>query len=86
MCIYIIHFVAVVQWVSHVQLFATPRTVVRQAPLFMGFPRQEYWNELLCPSPRDFPDPGIKPESPALQVDSLPSELPGKPQHYNGHQ
>ena len=72
MCIYITHFVAVVQGVSHVRLFATPWTVAHQAPLFMGFPRQEYWSELPCPSPGDFPDPGIKPESPACQADSLP--------------
>ena len=85
MCIYIIHFVAVVQWVSHVQLFATPRTVVRQAPLFMGFPRQEYWNELLCPSPRDFPDPGIKPESPACQADSLRLSHLGSPVYLLSH-
>ena len=42
-----------------------------QAPLFMGFPRQEYYSELPFPSSRDLPDPGIKPVSPALQADSL---------------
>ena len=50
------------------------RAVAHQAPLSMGFPRQEYWSELPFPSPGDFPDPGIKPASsvsPALQVDSL---------------
>ena len=41
----------------------------------MGFPRQEYWSGLLFPSPGDLPDPGIKPESPALQVDLLLSQL-----------
>ena len=45
----------------------------------MGFPRQEYWSELPLPSPGDLPDPGIKPGSPALQADSLPTELSGKP-------
>jgi len=45
----------------------------------MEFPRQEYWNGQSFPSPGDLPEPGIKPESPALQVDSLPSEPPGKP-------
>ena len=50
-----------------------------QAPLSMGFSRQEYWNGLPFPSPRDLPDPGIKPRSPALQADALPSEPPGKP-------
>ena len=42
-----------------------------QAPLFMGFPRQEYYSRLPFPSSRDLPDPGIKPASPALQADSL---------------
>ena len=41
----------------------------------MGFSRQEYWSELPFPTPGDFPDPGIKPRSPALQADSSPSEL-----------
>ena len=56
-------------------LFVTLQTVVYQAPLSMGFSSQEYWNELPCPPPSDFPDPGIEPKSPAspiLQVDSLP--------------
>ena len=38
-------------------------TVAHHAPLSMGFSRQEYWSVLLCPPPRDFPDPGIEPES-----------------------
>ena len=45
--------------------------------LSMGFPRQEYWEILPFPSPVDLPDPGIKPRSPALQADSLPSEPGG---------
>ena len=53
---------------------------VRQASLSMGFPRQEHWSELPFPSLGDLPDPGIKPGSPALQVDSLLTEPPGKPQ------
>ena len=56
-----------------------PWTVVGQAPLSMGFSRQEYWSGLPFPSPRNLPDPGIEPESPVLQADSLPSELPGNP-------
>ena len=56
---------------SHV-LFPTPWTVARQAPLSMGFPRQEFWSGLPFPPPGDLPDPGIKPRSPALQADSLP--------------
>ena len=47
----------------------------------MGFSRQEYWSGEPCPPPGDLPDPGIEPRSPALQVDSLPSELPGKAGH-----
>ena len=49
-------------------------TAARQAPLSVEFSRQEYWSGLLCPPPRDLPDPGIKPTSPvssALQVDSI---------------
>ena len=44
----------------------------------MGFSRQEYWSGLPFPSPEDLPDPGIKPRSPALQADTLPTEPPGK--------
>ena len=57
---------------SHVRLFVTPWTVACQAPLSMGFPRQEYWNGLPYPPPGDLPNPGIEPLSPALQVDSSP--------------
>ena len=56
-----------------------PWTVTRHAPLSVGFSRQEYWSELPFPQPGDLPNPGIEPGSPALQADSLPSELPGKP-------
>ena len=48
---------------SHVRLFATPWTVAHQAPLSMGFSRQEYWSGLLFPSPGNLPDPGIEPGS-----------------------
>ena len=54
----------------------TPHTVACQAPLSMEFSRQKYWSGLPCPSPGDLIDPGIKPRSPALQADSLPSESP----------
>ena len=53
-----------------VRLNVTPRTVARQALLPMGFSWQEYWSELSFLPPRDRPDPGIEPMSPALQVDS----------------
>ena len=58
-------------------LFVTPWTVACQAPLSMGFSRQEYWSGWPFPSPGDLPNPGIEPGSPALQADSLPSELQG---------
>ena len=57
---------------------ATPQTVTHQAILSMGFSRQEHWSGLPSPSPGDLPDPGIEPGSPALQADSLPTELRGK--------
>ena len=53
---------------------ATPWTVAHQAPLSMGFSRQEYWSRLPFLSPGDLPDPGIGPESPALQADSSLTE------------
>ena len=64
-----------------VRLFATPWTVARQAPLSVGFSRQEYWSGLPFLSPGDLPNPGIKSGSPALQTNALASEPPGKPQN-----
>jgi len=58
--------------------------VASQSPLSMGFSRQEHWNGLPCCPPGDLPNPGIEPmspPSPALQVNSLPTESPGKPPH-----
>ena len=54
------------------------RNEAHRAPLSMGFSRQEYWSGLPFSSPGDLLNPGIEPRSPTLQVDSLPSELPGK--------
>ena len=71
-----------VKLLSHVRLFATPRTVAYRAPPSMGFSRQEYWSGLPCPPLEDLPDPGIKPEIPvssALQADSLPLSQLGSP-------
>ena len=62
-----------VKSLSRVLLFATPWTVAHQAPPSMEFSRQEYWSGLPFPSPRNLPDLGIKPGSPALQADALPS-------------
>ena len=75
---HIIHS-CVCQSLNRAQVFATPWTVAHQAPLSMGFSRQEYWSELPFPSPGDLLDSGIGPGSPALQADSLPSEVQGKP-------
>ena len=71
-----------VKSLSRVWLFATPWTIAHQAPLSMGFSRQEYWNGLPFPSPGNLPNPGIEPRSPTLQADALTSELPGKPCAY----
>ena len=61
--------------------FATPWTVAHQAPLCMGFPRQEEWSGLTFPSPGDLPHPGIQPVSPASQADSFPLSYLGSPSH-----
>ena len=65
-----------------VWLFAIPWTVAHQAPLSMGFSRQEYWNGMPFPFPGAFPDPGIKLQSPCLQTDSLWSEPPANKNIY----
>ena len=62
---------------------ATPWIVACQAPLSVGFSRQEYWSGLPFLSPGDLPDPGIEPRSPALQTDSLLTELWGKCKNFN---
>ena len=67
----------VVYLLSHAQLIATLLIVALQAPLFMGFPRQEYWSGVSFPSPGSLPHPGIEPRSPAL-TDSLPLAPPGR--------
>ena len=71
-------FLCVCVLLSQVQLFVTPWTVAQQAPLSMGFSRQEYWSGLPFPSPGDLSDPRIELQSPALQADCLPPEPPGK--------
>ena len=63
---------------SHFQLFVTRWIIAHQALSSIGFPRQEYWNELPFPSPGDLPDPGMETRFLTLQADSLPSEPPGK--------
>ena len=71
------------QWdmpeLSHGQLFVTPRTAARQAPLSMGFSRQEYWSGWPFPPPGGLPHPGIKLGLLHWQGDPLTTEAPGKP-------
>ena len=64
---------------SHVQLCVTSWTVAHQAPLSMGFPRQEYWSGLPFPPPGDLPHPQTEPKSPALQADSFAVSCQGSP-------
>ena len=66
------------QSLSHIRLFVTPWTIAHQASLSMTFSRKEYWSGLPCLPPGNFLNPGIKSRSPAQQMDSLPSQLPGK--------
>ena len=65
---------------SRIQLFATPWTVARQAPLLMEFSRQEYWSRLPPPTPGDLPDPGIQPVSlePSMSTPPMPPPLAGR--------
>ena len=82
MRVYICMLACVLSHFSCVQFCATLWIVAHQAPLFMGFSRQEYWSGLPCPPPGDLPDPGVKPMSPvspALQADSLPLSHQGSP-------
>ena len=75
-------FILCAQTLSCIQLFVTPWAVAHQAPLSMGFSRQEYWSGLSFPLPGDLPDPGIKPESLvsfALACGVFSTEPPGKP-------
>ena len=67
------------QLLSHVQLFVSPYTIAHQAPLSMGFSRQEYWSGLPFPPPGDLPNPGIKQVSPALAGRFFITEPRGKP-------
>ena len=69
---------------SCVRLFAAPWTVAHQAPLSMGFSRQEYWSGLPFPTSGDLRDPGVQPRSPVLRADSLLSEPPRLPSDSKG--
>ena len=61
MVIFVQHLKLCVLVAKSYPALATPWTVARQAPLSMGFPRQEYWSGLPFPSPGDLPDPGFEP-------------------------
>ena len=83
-CVYINTHICVPS-LSHVPFFATPQTVAHQAPLSMGFSRQEYWSGVPFPTPGDLPDPGVEPKSlsfPALAGRFFTTEPPGKPSKY----
>ena len=69
---------------SHVRLFVILWTEARQAPLSVGFCRQEYWSGWPFLSPGDLPDTGMEPGSPAMKANSLPSEPTGKPAYSVG--
>ena len=71
--------VCVLRHFRRVPRFVTPRTVLRQVPLPMGFSRQEHWSGRPCPPPVGLPNPGIELTSPVLQADSLLLPPPGKP-------
>ena len=64
---------------GHVRLFVSPWTAAHQAPLSMGFSRQEYWSGLLFPSPGVLPNTGVKPVSPVSPAWEVDSKSPGKP-------
>ena len=73
------------QSLNHLRFFVTSWTIVPQAPLSMGFPRQEYWSGLPFPSPGNLLNPGIEPASPASPAMAggfFTMVSPGKPQDY----
>ena len=76
---YLVPGISEVKSLSHVRFFATPWTAAYQAPLSMGFSRQEYWSGVPFPSPGHLPNPGIEPRFPVQQAHALPSEPPGNP-------
>ena len=75
-------FVCVYSVSQSCRTLCDPTGLACQASLSMGFPRQEYWNELPFPTPGDLPDPGIEPMSPVLQADSSPLNHQGSPRLY----
>ena len=72
-------YACVLSCFSHVQPIVTPWTIACQAPLSMGFSKQEYQSGLPCPPPGDLPNLGMEPTSPALQADSFLLSYQGSP-------
>ena len=77
--ILVIFLACVLSHFSHVRLFETLWSIAHEAPLSMGFPRQEFWSGLPFPSPGDLPNPGVEPVSPALAGGFFTTKPPGKP-------
>ena len=77
--------VVVVELLHRVRLFTTPWTVAHQAPLSMGFSRQENWSGLPLPSLGDLSDPRTEPKSPAIAARFFTTEPPGKPRYNITH-
>ena len=75
----VVHLYMRAQLLQSCPTLCDPIHCTRQAPLSMGFSRQEYWSRLPCPPPGDLPNSGTELLSPALQAISLCTELPGKP-------
>ena len=82
LCVCVCVCVCVCYLLSRGQLFATTWTTAHQASLSMRFSRQGYWSGLPFPFPGDLPNPGTESGSPALQADSLPTKLQGRPLFY----
>ena len=79
---FVLCFTVLCSVLSCVQLFVTLWTVAHQAPLLMGFSRQEYWSGLPFPSLGDLPNQGIKPAPPALAGVFFTTKPPGKPLYF----
>ena len=79
-CAYV-HVKAICAWLQLCLTLCNPMDCSLPGSSVHGILQEEYWSGLPCPPPGDLPNPGIEPRTPTLQVDSLPSEPPGKPQN-----
>ena len=77
----IIYVCVCAQWLQLCPTLCNPMDCSLPGSSVHGILQEEYWSGLPCPPPGDLPNPGIEPRTPALQVDSLPSEPPGKPKN-----